>query len=190
MITYAIINFSFQGPCVQLGVFERSRFLVLFFFSSKIFKPFSRLRPCFRKVLHFFLLLFLIMGFEFSTANGSPASVSDHVMTSQDYIKVENVRTWLLSSSLANFQKFYSEIFFQFFVSVFLPFYQVCIQKLHLGAVCTSGCFWKNENIVFVLIFVWNLQTSFPFKPMFSKGPSFFVLFFVIMGLWNSTCTW
>ena len=42
-------------------------------------------------------------GFEFAPARGSPASVIDHVMISQDYIKVEQVRTWLLNSSLAKF---------------------------------------------------------------------------------------
>ena len=40
----------------------------------------------------YFVLLFVIMGF-FAPARGSPASVSDHVMTSQDYIKVEHVGT-------------------------------------------------------------------------------------------------
>ena len=36
---------------------------------------------------------FGLMGFEFEPARGSPASFSDHVMTSRDYIKVEQVRT-------------------------------------------------------------------------------------------------
>ena len=39
------------------------------------------------------------------------------------------------------------------------------------------GFFWKVKNIVSVLFTVWNLQTGFPLKPMFSEGPSFFVLF-------------
>ena len=37
-------------------------------------------------------------------ASRSPESVIDHVLTSQDYIKDQHVRTWLLSSSFAKFQ--------------------------------------------------------------------------------------
>ena len=41
-------------------------------------------------------------GLESGPERGDPASVSDHVMTSQDYYrKVEHEKTWLLSSSLA-----------------------------------------------------------------------------------------
>ena len=44
----------------------------------------------FSKDSSFFLLSFIIMGLYFVSARGSPASVSDRVMTSQDYIKVEH----------------------------------------------------------------------------------------------------
>ena len=66
----------------------------------------------------FFVLLFVNMWLYFAPARGSPASVSDHVMTSQDYIEVEHVRAWLLSSSFAKFQQFLPECFFRFFLSV------------------------------------------------------------------------
>ena len=55
------------------------------------------------------------MGFEFSTANGSPASVSDHVMTSQDYIKVEHIRTWYLVLVLQSCNSFILKAFFIFY---------------------------------------------------------------------------
>ena len=55
-------------------------------------------------------------GFEFAPAGGSSDSVSDFVMTSQDYIKVEHYANWLLSSRLAEFQQLYSECFFSNFV--------------------------------------------------------------------------
>ena len=41
----------------------------------------------------FFVLLFVIMGLYVAPARASPASVSDHVMTSQDQVKVDIVRT-------------------------------------------------------------------------------------------------
>ena len=46
------------------------------------------------------------MGFEFAPARGGLATVNDNVMKSQDYIRVEHVGTWLLSSRLAKFQNF------------------------------------------------------------------------------------
>ena len=94
------------GWCCPIGFFKRSRIMFLLFFPSGIFKRFSRWNPYFRKVLHFLYLCFVIMGLYLSTSRGSSANVSDHVMTSQDYVKVEHVRTWLLSSSLAKFQQF------------------------------------------------------------------------------------
>ena len=59
-----------------------------------------------------FVLCLESWGFGFSTALGSPASVIEQVMTSQEYIKVEHVRTSLLSSSFAKFAQFRSERFF------------------------------------------------------------------------------
>ena len=41
---------------------------------------------------------------------------------------------------------------------------------------------WKVKNIFSVLFSVWNIQTGFPLKPMFSEGPSFFVIFVCIEG--------
>ena len=72
-------------------------------------------------------------GFEFAPARGSPASVSDHVMTSQDYIEVEQVRTSLLSSSLAKFQQFASECFFQVCFNLFLQCFFSYKPALKLG---------------------------------------------------------
>ena len=99
----------------------------------KIFRIFFHLKSSngfhvethfFPKVFHFLSCFCLLLwGIDFAPARGSPASVSDHVITSQDYIKVEQVRTWLLSSSLAKFQQFESECFFssllQFISSMF-----------------------------------------------------------------------
>ena len=79
----------------------------------------------------------LLWGIDFAPACGSPASVSDRVMTSQDYIKFEHVRTWLLSSSLAKFLQFESECFFQVCFNLFLPAYMVHVQFLPLGS-CVS----------------------------------------------------
>ena len=103
----------------------------------------------------------------------------DHVMTNWDYVKVEHVKTWLLSSSFANFQWFSS--WFSFFSSFFY-FKPYCLRGPWSIDTCRVLCFplgffWKVKNIVSVLFTVWNLQTGFPLKPMFSEGPSFFVLF-------------
>ena len=116
LVKRAIFNYCIYGPFVPLGFFERSRimFLLLFFvWNLQIVFP---LKPMFSKGPSFFVLLFVIMGLYFVPARGRPASVSDHVMTSQEYLKVEHVRTWLLSSTFAKFQQFWSECFFSSFV--------------------------------------------------------------------------
>ena len=43
-------------------------------------------------------------GSEFATACGSPASVSDHVLTKQNYTKIEHVKTGFFISSFARIQ--------------------------------------------------------------------------------------
>ena len=84
-------------------------------FSSEIFKLFFR-ETHFRKALHLFTFCLYWWSFEFAVARGCPASVSDHAMRIQDYIKVEHVGTCLLTSSLAKFQQFWPECFFSFFL--------------------------------------------------------------------------
>ena len=49
---------------------------------------------------------------------------------------------------------------------------------------CVLLEFFETSRIIFLFFFVWILQTVFPLKPMFSKGPSVFVLLFVIMGIY------
>ena len=59
------------------------------------------------------------------------------------------------------------------------------------GSWCPSGFFWKVENNVSVhFFFVLNVQNIFRLKPMFSKGPSFFIPLFVTMGLWICESWW
>ena len=78
-------------------------------------------------------------------------------MTSQDYIKVEHVRNWLLSSSLAKFQQFWSEcFFFQVLFSLFLAVYEGLIQLLYLGKVHSTGLF--GLGLKFFLFF--SLKSS------------------------------
>ena len=75
-------------------------------------------------------------------ARGSPVRVSDHVRTSQESLKVEHVKTSLLSSSLAIFQQSRSEFFFfQVLLSSILPGYKVHLHLLHLWAVCFTELF-------------------------------------------------
>ena len=81
-----------SGSLYSIGFFERSRIMFLFFFSSEIFRHFSVKFHIFES---FFIIvhLFVVMGLYFVPARGCPASVSDHVTTSKDYIKVDHVRT-------------------------------------------------------------------------------------------------
>ena len=147
------------------------------FLSSEIFKLFSRWNQCFRKVLHFLNFWLKSWGYDcydFLPAIGSPASVGDHVMTGKVYIKLNMSGLDFLLLVLQSSNSFDMNAFFQVLISLLFPGYKGHIQLLCLGAVCSTGCFWKVENFASVLFFVWNLQNVFPLKPMFSKGPSFF----------------
>ena len=64
----------------------------MYFILSDIVKRFFR-ESLFRKGLLFLYFLFVMMGFEFAPARGGHVSVSDQVITSQDDIKVEHIRT-------------------------------------------------------------------------------------------------
>ena len=54
----------------------------------------------------FLCFLLVFKGFEFVLARGSPVRFGDHVRTSQEFLKVERVKTSLLSSNRAIFQQF------------------------------------------------------------------------------------
>ena len=95
-----------------------------------------------------------------------------------------------LALVLQSSNSFDMKAFFQVFLCVILTVYKGDIQLMALGSWCPTGVFWKFGIDVVVLFFVWNLQTVFPLKPMFSEGPSIFVPFFVMMGLWVFAFMW
>ena len=66
---------------------------------------------------------------------------------------------------------------FQVLFSLFLIVYERLVQLTLSWSLCSTGFFWKVENNVLVLFFVWILQFVFSLKPMFSECPSFFLLF-------------
>ena len=159
-----------------------------FFFRLKSLNCFPVKTHVFGKPFVFCTFCLKSGGFEFAPARGSPASVSDHVMTSQDYIKVEQVRTWLLSSSLAKFQQFESECFFQVCFNLFLPAYMVHVQFLPLGF-CVSFVFFSMRGLDFSIFLVWNLQTVIRWNPCFRKVFHFLYLFlmmepWICCGMW------
>ena len=102
-------------------------------------------------------------GFEFAPARGSPVHVSDYVMTSPDYIEVEQIRTRLLSFSLANFQQFLSECFFRFCFSLFLPAYMVHVQFLPMGS-CVSFVLFSLPGLEYLIFFGLKSSNCFPVK--------------------------
>ena len=96
-------------------------------------------------------------------------------MTGQNYLKVEHVRTGLLSSSLARFQQFWSECL----LLTFVEFNSYCLRGPN-----SIVKFWGNvfHSVVWSMLGLcfFRLKSSscfFPWKPMFSKNPPFFVLF-------------
>ena len=100
LATWFMFSFCLQGLVVLLSCspYEDWIFFVFWFKNFKLFPVKARF---FRRPFIFCTFCFLSWGFETAPGRGNPASVIDHAMTSRDYIKVEQVRTWLLSSCLA-----------------------------------------------------------------------------------------
>ena len=94
-------------------------------------------------------------------------------MTSRDYLKIEQVRTWLLGSSLAASEQFFSESFFQICFSNFLPGYMFHVQFLPCGLVVLLFCFPYDDWSCW--LFALKISNCSPLKLIFSEGPSFFV---------------
>ena len=95
-------------------------------------------------------------------------------MTTRDYIKCEQVRIWLLSSSLATFQQFYTECFFnfasvKFFLATWFMF-SFCPRGLVVLLFCSPYDDW-----IFWFFLVWNFQTVSALKLIFLEDRSFFV---------------
>ena len=105
LVTMSIFSCCLWGFVVPLFCSLMPNVKVLSFRSEK-FKKLSEGTHFFGRTFIFCTFCLQWWGFEFAPARGSPAIVSDHVMTSQDYIKVEHVSTWLLNSRLAKFQQF------------------------------------------------------------------------------------
>ena len=91
-----------------------------------------------------------------------------------------------LALVLQNSNSFDLKAFFQLLFSLILTVYKGHIQLLILGAVCSTGLFGQAKSLFFfVFFFVCNLQTVFTLKPIFSEGPSFFVIFVCNYGALN-----
>ena len=78
-------------------------------------------------------------GFEFAPARGRPASLSDLIITSQDYIKVEHVKTWLPNSGFARPNGFDLNAFYQVLFSLGFSVYKGNIQLMASGSWCPTG---------------------------------------------------
>ena len=68
----------------------------LTFLLSGISKLFLKLNPCLKKMLHFLLLFVQCKGFDFALESGSAVNFNETFMTSEDYRKVESVKTGLV----------------------------------------------------------------------------------------------
>ena len=128
-ILLQLISSWLPASCSVFGLGVSWFFCFVLHGRSGIFEFFFlRSSTCFPVKTQFFRRPFIFCtfslyhwGFENAPARGSPSSIIGHIMTSRDYRKIEQVRTWLLSSSLAEFEQFYSECFFQLcFIYVFL----------------------------------------------------------------------
>ena len=161
----------------------------VFSFWSKVFKRLLSETHVFGRTFIFYIFL----------CDGGSLNLLRHVVDLSVSLTMSQpaATTWKLSMSRLDFLILVLQnsngfdlisIFFKFCFNLFPNFYAGHIQLMLLGSMCSTGIFLKVKNNVSVLVIVLNLQTVFPLKPTFSKGPSFFVLLFVIMGLWICAC--
>ena len=157
----------------------------MYFFSSEIFKRLPTWNPCFRNFLRF--LYFLKWWcFEIAPARGSPVIVTDLVMTSQIYIKVEHVRTWLLVLVLQSFNSFDLKDFFVVLFSLNFAVYKGDIQLTALGSWSPTGVFQKVNKNVSVLFYRLKSSNCFPIKTHVYGMSFVFCTFFYNDGALNS----
>ena len=173
------------GSFVLLSI----RWLEFLAFWFENFKLFSVKAHYFRRPFIFCTFCLQWWGFETAPARDSPASVIGHVMTSRDYLKIEQVRTWLLSFSLAESEQFFSECFFQTCFSYFPPGYMAQVQFLPSGS-CGSFVLFSIGWLDSLIFLVRNFQTVPRWSSFFQKALHFLYVLFVMMGLWNCACTW
>ena len=147
-----IISFCLWGLVVLLFCSPWEEWY-LWYFLSEIFKLFPRQNSSFRRFLIFCTFCLKSWGFEIAPARGSLASVLGHVMTSWDYTKVEQVRTWLLRSRILN-------VFFSTLPQLILSGYMVHVEFLPLGS-CGSFVLFSMRWLDFSFFLVWNFQTVF-----------------------------
>ena len=142
----------FCSPCQD--------WIIWFFFVPKSSK-FPRQNPCFRKVLHFFYWL----GFEVAPARGSPASVSDHVMSGETTWKLNMSGLDFLVPVLQNSNSLHMKAFF-IFASVYfflLTWFQFscCPGSLVFPLFC-SPC----QDWIIWFFFVPKSSNCFPVKTL------------------------
>ena len=131
----------------------------------------------------FCTLCFWWWGFEFEPACGSCASVSDHVMTSKDFIKVQHVSTDFLVRVLQRSNSFDLISFFQVLFNLVLTVYKGEIQLMALGSWSSTGVFWKVEKNVSVLFSSEIFKLFSHENPCFRKVLRFLYFLFIMMGV-------
>ena len=169
------------GAVCSTGCFWKIENFVSVFFRLKSSNCFTVKTHVFERYLYLYLL-FVMMGLWIFACMWQPY----YVMTSEVYIKVEHIRSWLLGSSFAKFQQFWSECFF----SSFVQFISYCLQGPYSIAVFRGrvfhGAVWSRLEVFF-----FRLKSSnfFPVKTHVFGMSFVFCNFFIMVGLWICTCT-
>ena len=171
-----MFNWHFQSPCVPLVFWEMENNVLVLFFVWNLQTVFS-LKPMFSECPLFFLL--------FVCNDGAlnlhlhvvalPVSVTMSWPTKSTY-KLNMSGLDFLALVLQSSKSFDMNAFSSFFLFYFLLFTKSFF-NWRFQSPCVPLVFWEMENNVLVLFFVWNLQTVFSLKPMFSECPLFFLLF-------------
>ena len=82
---------------------------------------------------------------EFAPAHGSPASLSDHVLTSQNHLKVETPKARLLSMSLAKVPLVLTPEVFSFALHFHILVVWTIVVLFHTLLFCLTDFNWEDQ---------------------------------------------
>ena len=178
----------FLRAVCSMGFWSRLK-VFLIFFRLKFSNGFHVETHFFRRSFIFCYFCLLLWGIDFAPARGSPASVSDHVMTSQDYIKVNTSGLDFLSLVLQSSNSFDLNVFFSSFVQNISH----CLQRPYSIVVFEGrvfhGVFWSRLK-VFLIFFRLKPSNCFPVKTNVFERFLIFCVFVRHHGALFWTCTW
>ena len=177
-ILLQLVYSSLHGSCsvFAFGVLRFFCFVLhtmtgfFWFFWFEIFKLFPVKTQFFRRPLIFVRSDCNLRGFEIAPADGSPASVIGHVMTTRDYINVSRSGFHFLVLVLQISNSFNLNNFFSILLQLISSWLQGSCSVFALGVLCFFFLF-SLRWLDFLVFFALKFSNCSQLNLIFSEGP-------------------